>query len=163
MNNPSFYAIIPAHVRYNKNVCANAKLLYGEITSLCNKEGYCWASNTYFSKLYGVSQKSISGWINSLIQEGFIISKIDKSNGNKRLIFISDVYTKSSIPMEENVNTPMEENVTHNNKTTKNKYKAPPSAKPKGFVYPEEFITVWNTYKHGDKYAAYRAWYKSRG
>jgi rubrerythrin len=69
---PSFYAIIPASVRYDKDLCPNAKLLYGEITALCEKEGYCWASNKYLSNLYGVNRSSITNWINQLIKSGHI-------------------------------------------------------------------------------------------
>jgi SOS-response transcriptional repressor LexA len=68
----SYYAIIPAEVRYDKDLPPNAKLLYGEITALCNKEGYCFASNEYFANLYGVSKRSITGWIAALEAKKYI-------------------------------------------------------------------------------------------
>ena len=48
---PTYYAIIPADVRYSKNIVPQAKLLYGEITALTNKKGWCWATNKYFFTL----------------------------------------------------------------------------------------------------------------
>ena len=83
---PNYYAIIPAVVRYDKNITANAKLLYGEITSLCDKEGYCWATNDYFAKLYGVSKTSISIWIKSLIDNGYIESQLIYKEGSKEIL-----------------------------------------------------------------------------
>lgn len=68
----SYYAIIPANVRYDKDLAPNAKLLYGEITALCNEKGYCWASNQYFAELYGVSVLSIKRWVNSLVNKGYV-------------------------------------------------------------------------------------------
>jgi hypothetical protein len=65
MEKPSYYAIIPANVRY-ADIKANAKLLYGEITALSSQKGYCWSSNNYFAELYGVSKNTISLWINQL-------------------------------------------------------------------------------------------------
>lgn len=75
---PSFFAVIPADVRYSRQLCANAKLLYGEITALTNKEGYCWATNEYFADLYGVSQRSIQNWLEDLKNAGFI--EVESSN-----------------------------------------------------------------------------------
>ena len=34
---PNYYAIIPANVRYDNELRANEKLLYGEITALSSK------------------------------------------------------------------------------------------------------------------------------
>lgn len=80
---PGYYAIIPATVRYDKNLNNGAKLLYGEITALCNKEGYCWASNKYFSNLYNTSDRTISRWVKQLKDGGYIdcINKYDEKTG----------------------------------------------------------------------------------
>ena len=83
--NPGFFAIIPAIVRY-ADITPNAKLLFGEISALTNQYGFCWASNEYFSKLYKVSHVSISKWINELIKHDFIKSE---SNNYQRRIYLS--------------------------------------------------------------------------
>lgn len=69
---PNFYAIIPANVRYDKELKANSKLMFGEITALSNKQGYCWASNKYFADLYEVTPQAISNWIKILEKKGYI-------------------------------------------------------------------------------------------
>ena len=56
----TYYAVIPAYVRYDKDLTPNAKLMFGELTALSNDKGYCYASNKYFSELYQVSTVSIS-------------------------------------------------------------------------------------------------------
>ena len=47
----NYYAIIPSTVRYDPDLKPSEKLLYGEITSLTNKMGYCFATNKYFADL----------------------------------------------------------------------------------------------------------------
>lgn len=127
--NRSYYAIIPANVRYDKSLSANAKLLYGEITALCNDKGYCWATNKYFADLYGVSDRSIRQWISVLEKRGYIKATTTyNEDGSKRYISISKYAPasrppeenfrtprkKTSAPPEENFQTPPEENFHHN-------------------------------------------------
>jgi hypothetical protein len=89
-NQPSYYATIPASVRYHKKVCANAKLLYGELSALANKEGYAWASNDYFAKLYRVHEKTVSAWVAELKRAGKInVEMIPTEKGTQRRIYIA--------------------------------------------------------------------------
>ena len=81
----SYYAIIPANVRYDKDLVPNAKLLYGEITALCNEKGYCWASNQYFAELYGASVLSVKRWINSLVTKGYVYRRLTYKPNSKEV------------------------------------------------------------------------------
>lgn len=85
-NKRSYYAIIPATVRYDNSLPANAKLLYGEITALCNQSGLCWASNTYFGELYGVDEKTVRRWLNALIEARYIRRTVQYDNDGKTII-----------------------------------------------------------------------------
>lgn len=123
-NNKSYYAIIPATVRYDKKLNANAKLLYGEITALCNQDGYCWAGNSYFANLYDVSKVTISRWIKSLIECEYIESKIIYKKGTKeieqRRIYIKPYNQNCIYPINNNVSTPINNNVKDNNTINNN-------------------------------------------
>lgn len=83
----SYYAIIPAPIRYSEKLSSSSKLLFGEITALCNEKGFCWASNSYFAKLYTASPRSVSKWVAELENEGFIKVKI--INGMNREIHLA--------------------------------------------------------------------------
>ena len=85
-----YFAVIPANVRYCKDIPDGAKLLYGEITALANENGYCWATNKYFAELYGKSIDTIGRWISELAQAGFILTLVDKQSGNNRKIWLSE-------------------------------------------------------------------------
>lgn len=131
--NKSYYAIIPASVRYDKDLTPNAKLLYGELTALSNEKGYCWASNAYFSELYGVSKKTVSNWITSLDEKGFIKSEmIYKENSKEikeRRLYIAPMENNFATygknlphPMENNFYTPIEKKVKDNDTSFNNTF-----------------------------------------
>lgn len=90
MNTPNYYAIIPADVRYNNNLSANAKLFYGEISALTDKYGFCWDKNEYFMKLYSVSKQTIHNWLDELESEQVIFRETKSSplGGKERIITI---------------------------------------------------------------------------
>lgn len=126
----SYYAIIPANVRYDEELTANAKLIYGEITALCNEKGFCWAGNSYFAELYKVSKKSISTWINQLVDKGYISTEIIYKDGSKEILHRYLRILHGGV--EEIVNTPIEEKVKDNNtdlnNTTNNTKEYKPSS-----------------------------------
>lgn len=119
-DSPSYYAIIPANVRYCKNLEPSAKLLYGEITALCSKEGYCWASNSYFSELYEVDERTIQRWLLALKTEKFIEVEITKNgfNTSRKIYIFQNNFTarqKCHSRDDKNVVVPPDKNVTHIN------------------------------------------------
>ena len=66
MNNPTYYAVLTADVRYSPELSAQEKLLFAEITALSNKDGFCSAGNSYFSKLYSLTEPTISRQVKHL-------------------------------------------------------------------------------------------------
>lgn len=85
-NKKSYYAIIPATVRYDAKVISGAKLLYGEITALCNEKGFCWATNKYFADLYAVDARTIRRWVEALRNQGYI--RVEIVNEVDRKIYV---------------------------------------------------------------------------
>ena len=86
MTKPNYYAVIPAEVRYNKNLTPNAKLLYAEITALCGMNGKCIASTQYFCKVYEVSRASIQNWLKTLEDNGYITRDVKYKKGSKEIL-----------------------------------------------------------------------------
>lgn len=105
MDHKGYYAIIPANVRYDQRLPANAKLLYGEITALSNEKGYCWAGNDYFSVLYGVSKTSVSKWVSALRDSGYINVQVQYKEGTKQILH--RYITLVNDPIEEKLMTPI--------------------------------------------------------
>lgn len=103
MEQPSYYSILTANVRYDPRLkhYADCKVLYSEITALSNKNGYCHATNKYFAKLYDRPVPTISKWINLLKDCGYLKIKMirDGKQIKERRIF------PISTPINADVNT----------------------------------------------------------
>ena len=82
---PNYYSVIPAIVRYDNELKPNEKLLYGEITSLTNKNNECWATNSYFARLYNVNSATISRWISHLKEKGDVVVEFIYKNETKEI------------------------------------------------------------------------------
>ena len=149
---PNYYAIIPADVRYS-NLKPNAKLLYGEITALSGKLGYCYASNNYFADLYGVSKNTVSRWISDLNKLGFInieVERNEKKQVIKRRIGIIQKDDRAIYKMSKENTTSI--NNTSNINITKEKF----ISEVMTFDYEkdmlEDFINYWTEGKKKMRY-----------
>lgn len=107
---PSYYSIITANVRYDNRLTDSEKLLFAEITSLSNKYGYCTASNGYFAKLYDVVKETISRRISKLAKFGYLHIEIIRE-GNEVKQRKMYPLTQSSVPIDAKINTPIDNSV----------------------------------------------------
>lgn len=110
-NKKSYYGIIPANVRYDQELPDKAKLLYSELTALCNEKGYCWATNDYFAQLYNIHKNSVSRLLTSLRNEKHItIIMVYKENSREvkqRRIYLSTPKQNCVEGINKIVNTPI--------------------------------------------------------
>lgn len=150
---PSYYAIIPAIVRYDEKLSASEKLMYGELTCLTNKLGYCYASNSYFAKLYSKDASTISRWVKDLEDCGYItinyeregkqivrriIKMIDMSTGvlqkcNEGIEFLQEGYCKNR-----------KENITSINNTSNNNIATEEKSKRKSTPFTSSYEQILN-------------------
>jgi len=116
---PNYYAIIPAEVRYSKALIPNAKLLYAEITALCNMNGKCTASTEYFCRLYEVSKVSVQKWLKNLEDNNHIM-RVNKYKPYSKQIECR-VITLVNVPSKEKLSDNTNINIINTNLTDSNK------------------------------------------
>ncbi|WP_369041152.1 helix-turn-helix domain-containing protein [Staphylococcus chromogenes] len=126
---PNYYSIIPANVRYDKELKPMEIIMYGEITALANKYGYAYASNSYFAELYQVHKKTVSNWINHLKEKGYIrtvVTRNEDMSVKDRKIYITPPYEQKDgegYPQKDSypIHKKTEENNTRFNNTSINR------------------------------------------
>ena len=81
---PSYYTILPACIRLNPKIIPGAKLLWSDISVLSLKNGYCYSTNDFFARIYGVNIRTINLWVRNLKKlELVTITHFKTSDGNK--------------------------------------------------------------------------------
>ena len=85
------WAILPARVRYDRELPANAKLIYAEIAAKVNEYGYCYSHNQYFSERFGIKPDTVSALVKKLEEAEYIKVDVDKSrvNHDRRRIYLT--------------------------------------------------------------------------
>ena len=165
--------MIPAQVRYAPDIPAGAKLLYGEISSLTDARGYCFASNKYFAELYGVGIRTIQRYLDALKNAGLIRITDGEGGTDQRKIFagvnpLSDPHDKIDMGCDKIDTAPVTELSPPYNELNKKEERIPPkpprgraAAKKAPDHLPEEFDRLWKAYPRGeDKQGAIAEWDK---
>lgn len=72
------------------SIPANAKILYGVISTLTKRKGYCYARNAQLAEAMHCSEDVIKRWVSALAEAGHITVQIEpdrKIGGKRRYIF----------------------------------------------------------------------------
>lgn len=83
---PSYWAVLPACVRYDASLPPNAKLLYAEISALCDDVGYCFAHNEYFARNFELNSKSIQRLLKVLADRKYIAIEVVRDPDTKEVL-----------------------------------------------------------------------------
>lgn len=174
---PSYWAILPASVRYDPKLIPNAKLLYAEITALQESTGYCFATNQYLSSLFGLKPATITALLKNLTDNGYIKVEVVRDAETKEVLQrkisttakLPVVADPSSIKIGEGCPKKIEEPPLEKSKENNTSNSLPPKAPQGGRRRrdtkqipdhePERFQKFWDYYpRHESKQAAIRAW-----
>lgn len=82
-NKPNYNTFYPPEVRYNPNISAGAKILYGEIAYLAQEKGYCDITNQTLADYYDVTKETVSKWISILIKQGYLTREVFRDSNNQ--------------------------------------------------------------------------------
>ena len=83
----SFWVVIPHSVLSNKNLKDIDKLVYGEISSLTRKDGYCTAHNKHFEDVLNLSRERLRKSLTRLEKEKLIVCEITHEAGRLKGTF----------------------------------------------------------------------------
>lgn len=137
---PSYYAIITGPVLDNRELAANAKLLFASITTMADQKGYCWAGNQYLADRFGWGERTVSRLVAQLEDFGFIRTSMifNKESGKmERRIYIGNEAADGVAKIGEGRQN-WRGGVANNGETILNKIEEEKEKRGKGFSPPPE-------------------------
>ena len=127
---PSYWAVLPAAVRYDPELPPMARLIYAEISALTESRGYCYASNDYFLQLYGMAERTLQRHLKALEDRGYIRIQ-DGSGGRARRKIYAGVNPLAAYP-DKNDGAPRQK--CHPEQEREQKRRTTPQSPPGGRV-----------------------------
>ena len=117
----NYYLTLQSDLVEMEELSPRAKLLYGYIVSLSQQNGYCFATNRYFSMKLGICRRTVIRDLKALIKRNLITTEVvTEENGNRmRYIFPSNCHGGTHTtphPVCQQRHTPRDSAVTHNKK-----------------------------------------------
>ena len=170
----SYYAIIPAEIRYDSSLPPLAKLLFGEITALCSRYNECWATNEYFANLYNCSTRNISRLISLLSQHNYItvelVRKTKSAEIEKRVIRQNVTYGQNcregidNFDKNPNDKNGVENNTSNINNTSINIPPISPKPSTRKIVdnmWEIHFERFWELYPRKENKSVTKKWFQT--
>lgn len=80
---PGYYIVVPAGIWFDARLRPNSTKLYGVVSALCSREGYCWASDGYLGEMLHQSERTVRDLLRELVDCGHLW--VDKLEGRRRI------------------------------------------------------------------------------
>lgn len=103
----AFWIVIPDTVLSDDSIPANAKLLYGRISAMTSRRGYCWASNAQLAEAAKMSPDSVSRLVSTLQKAGHIRLELENDQANGSTIRRIYQALPAPTPLGKNADTPL--------------------------------------------------------
>lgn len=78
------WCLIPPTVLDDVEVPSSAKLLFGRILGLTQRNGYCWATNEFLAEQMGVDARTVRRHIGLLKKKDYL--SVEDENGERRIV-----------------------------------------------------------------------------
>lgn len=92
------FIIVPKFIIDDNTLLDGEKLLFGEIASNSLEKGFCWFSNKYLAKIFHISERTASRWVNDLKAKAYISIEITYRTGSKE-VEERRIKVNTSVPM----------------------------------------------------------------